>query len=119
MDFVLGLSRTQKGNDSIYVVVDRFSKMAHFIPSKKTTDAVRVALLYFNKVYKFHELHKFIVSDRETHFLGHFWRYMWKMENTKLDFSSAYSPIIHKWMGKFFGQFAAKLGGRSCEDMRP
>ena len=73
-------------------MVDRFSKMAHFIPCMKTADTVRVALLYFNEVYKLHELPKSIVSDRETLFLGHFWRYMWKLANTKLDFSSAYHP---------------------------
>ena len=90
MDFVLGLPRTQKGNNSIFVVVDRFSMMVHFIAFKKTADAVNVAQLYFREVYRLYGLPLLIVSDCDTRFLNHFWRCLWRLSSTKLDFSNAY-----------------------------
>ncbi|GAA0174425.1 hypothetical protein LIER_27817 [Lithospermum erythrorhizon] len=86
MDFVSSLPRTLRRNDSVFVVVDRFSNMARFIACKKTTDVVHMATLYFLEIYHLHGLPMSFVSDRDRRFVGHFWRSLWRLANTKLDF---------------------------------
>jgi Integrase zinc binding domain len=92
MDFVTGLPQTRKKNDSIMVVVDRFSKMTIFIACKTTVDAPKVAELYFNEVVRHHGLPSTIVSDRDTKFLSKFWMELWKKLKTDLKFSSTFHP---------------------------
>ena len=74
LDFILGLSKTQKKYDSILVVVDRFSKIAHFIPCSKTSDAPWVAVFFFDNVIKLHWLPKIMVSDRDGKLVSYFWQ---------------------------------------------
>ena len=92
MDFMLRLPRTVCHHDSIMVVVDHFLKMAHFVPCSKTSDATRLAPLYFQEVVCLHGLPKSIVSDRDVCFTSDFWRTLWSMLGTKLRFLMAYHP---------------------------
>eukprot|EP00253_Pinus_taeda_P018433 PITA_18433 len=92
MDFITGLPRTKKGNDSIMVVVDKLSKAAHFIPAQSTYKAVQIAHLFMQNVFRLHGLPKVIISDRDVKFTSTFWRTLFVELGTQLNFSTAYHP---------------------------
>jgi hypothetical protein len=92
MDFITGLPVTQKGNDSIWVIVDRLTKSAHFLPVKTTYRPPKYANIYIAEIVRLHGIPRTIVSDRGTQFTAHFWEQLQKCLGTKLVHSSAYHP---------------------------
>ena len=87
MDFILSLPRTQCSKDSIFVVIDKFSKITHFIACNKTNDATHIAELYFKEMIRLRTIPRSIISDRDTKFLSHFWVTLWKKVGAKLKYS--------------------------------
>jgi len=73
-DFILGFPKTSKGMDFIFVVMDCFSKMVHFLTFHKVDDACNIANLFFNDIVRLHGLPRSTVSDRDSKFLSHFWK---------------------------------------------
>jgi hypothetical protein len=74
MDFIVGLPRTRAGYDSIWVVVDRLTKAAHFIQVKTTYKSAVLAEQYMSQIVCLHGIPKKIVFDRGTQFTSHFWQ---------------------------------------------
>jgi len=89
MNFVLGLPKTQCNKDSICVVVDRFSKVAHFKACNKSNDATNIAELYFKEITGLHSIPRSIIPDRDTKFWSHFWITLWKKLGTKMSYNTA------------------------------
>ncbi|GJT37295.1 putative reverse transcriptase domain-containing protein [Tanacetum coccineum] len=92
MDFVSGLPRTPSGYDSIWVIVDRLTKSAHFLPMKKTDGIEKLAQLYLKEIVCRHGVPVSVISDRDSLFTSRFWVSLQKALGTQLDLSTAYHP---------------------------
>lgn len=91
MDFITDLS-SSNSYDSIFVVVDRFTKMAHFVPCTKSISGEETAKLFMDNIYRYHGLPKDIISDRGTQFVSRFWRNLFKILKVDIKLSSAFHP---------------------------
>jgi hypothetical protein len=89
MDFIVGLSRTQSGYDSIWVIMDQLTKVAHFIPVKTTYSGPQLAELYISRIVRLHGVPRKIVYDRGMQFISRFWERLHEALDTQLHFSSA------------------------------
>jgi hypothetical protein len=94
MDFITGLPTTQKGHDSIWVIVDRLTKTTHFLPVKIDFRPPQYAEKYIAEIMRLHGILKTIVSDRGSQFTAHFWEHLHKGLGTSLIRSTAYHPQI-------------------------
>ncbi|WVZ51258.1 hypothetical protein U9M48_002418 [Paspalum notatum var. saurae] len=92
MDFIVGLPRTQKGYDSIWVIIDRLTKSAHFLPVKTCYTAATYAGLYISLIMSLHGVPRTITSDRGSLFVSRFWEQLQTALGTNLIRSSAYHP---------------------------
>ncbi|GJU14873.1 putative reverse transcriptase domain-containing protein [Tanacetum coccineum] len=94
MDFVTKLPRTSSGHDTIWVIVDRLTKSAHFLPMCEDYKTDMLARLYLNEIVARHGVPISIISDRDSRFTSRFWQSMQEALGTRLDMSTAYHPQI-------------------------
>jgi len=92
MNFVMGLPRSTRGYDSIWVIVDRLTKSAYFLPIKKTYPLNRFERIYIEEIMKLHGVSSSIVSDRDPYFTFHFWGALHKALGSQLKFSTTFHP---------------------------
>jgi hypothetical protein len=94
MDFIIGLPHTPNGNDSIWVLMDRLTKVAHFIPVTTTYKGAQLAELYMSRIVCLQGVPKKIISNRGSQFTSRFWKSLHENMDTKPNFSSTYHPKI-------------------------
>src|SRR5688572_14017728 len=92
MDFVTGLPKVRGGYDSTWVIVDRLTKSAHFIPVKTTYQDEELAKIYLKEIMKLHGAPRSIISNRGTQFTSHYWKSFERALGTKVKLSTDFHP---------------------------
>ncbi|GJZ39678.1 reverse transcriptase domain-containing protein [Tanacetum coccineum] len=92
MDFITKLPKTSNGHDTIWVIVDRLTKSAHFIPTRETNSMETLIRLYIKEIVSRHGVPISIILDRDSHFTSRFWQSLQSALGTQLDMSTAYHP---------------------------
>ena len=92
MDFVIGLPRTQRQHDAIWVIVDRLTKFAHFLPVNVEDSLEKLGQLYVDEIVRLHGVPVSIVSDRDPRFTSRFWPSLQIALGTRLHFSTTFHP---------------------------
>ncbi|GJU33238.1 reverse transcriptase domain-containing protein [Tanacetum coccineum] len=109
MDFVTKLPKTSNGHDTIWVIVDRLTKSAHFIPTRATDSMETLTRLYIKEIVSRHGVPISIISDRDSHFTSRFWQSLQNALGTQLDMSTAYHPETDGQILEWIGPVAYKL----------
>ncbi|GJS00429.1 putative reverse transcriptase domain-containing protein [Tanacetum coccineum] len=92
MDFVTKLPKTSSRHDTIWVIVDRLTKSAHFLPTRETDSMETLTSLYIKEIVSQHRVPISIISDRDSRFTSRFWQSLQSALGTQLDMSTAYHP---------------------------
>ena len=92
MDFITDMPVNTVGGDSVFVVVDRFSKQTHLIPLTTDTSAIACAKAYLDNIVRLHGVPLSIVSDRDPRFTARFWQELMRLLGTELNMSTAFHP---------------------------
>ncbi|KAI3811045.1 hypothetical protein L1987_20761 [Smallanthus sonchifolius] len=92
MDFITKLPRTSSGHDSIWVIIDRLTKSAHFFPIREDYRIEKLARIYIDEIVSRHGIPLNIISDRDSRFTSRFWQSLQSALGTRLDLSTAYHP---------------------------
>jgi hypothetical protein len=92
IDFITKLPRTTRQHDSIMVVVEKLTKVAHFVPIKMTHTKTNILEIYMREIARLHGIPRTIVSDRDTKFTSNFRKGLSKVFGTNMNFSTKYHP---------------------------